>query len=56
MAIIFSQNGTMSHLEHRIGLQQAVLHRLHLLAGWTGDSIVLQDLLGRLSLPGTALP
>lgn len=45
-----------SHLQHRVGLQQAVFDGLHLVAGWTGDSVVLQDLLGRLRLPSAALP
>lgn len=45
-----------AHLQHRVGLQQAVFDRLHLLTGWTGDGVVLQDLLGRLSLPSAALP
>lgn len=49
-------NEVASHLQHRVGLQQAVFDGLHLLAGWTGDGVVLQDLLGRLCLPGTALP
>lgn len=45
-----------THLQHGVGLQQAVFDHLHLLASRTGDGIVLQDLLGRLCLPGTALP
>lgn len=45
----------LTHLEHRVGLQQAVFDGLHLLAGRTGDGVVLQDLLGRLRLPGAAL-
>lgn len=46
----------VSHLQHRVGLQQAVFDGLHLIAGWTGEGVVLQDLLGRLRLPGTTLP
>lgn len=46
----------VSYLEHRVGLQKAVFDSLHLLAGWTGDGVVLQDLLGCLGLPGSALP
>lgn len=45
-----------THLQHGVGLQQAVFDCLHLLASRTGDGIVLQDLLGRLCLPGAALP
>lgn len=30
-----------SHLEHRVGLQEAVFDGLHLLAGWTGHRVVL---------------
>lgn len=45
----------MAHLQHGVGLQQAVFDGLHLLTGWTGDSVVLQDLLGCLGLPSTAL-
>lgn len=45
-----------SHLQHRVGLQQAVLDGLHVLTGGTGDGVVLQDLLGRLRLAGAALP
>lgn len=46
----------VSHLQHWVRLQQAVFDGLHMLTGWTGDSIVLQDLLGRLSLASSALP
>lgn len=46
----------LSHLQHRIGLQQAVFDSLHLVAGRTGDCIVLQDLLGRLRLPSSTFP
>lgn len=45
----------MTHLQHWVGLQQSIFDSLHLLAGRTGDGIVLQDLLGRLRLPGAAL-
>lgn len=44
-----------SHLQHGVGLQQAVFDGLHLVTGRTGDGVILQDLLGRLRLPGTAL-
>lgn len=44
-----------SHLQHRVGLQQAVLDGLHVLTGRTGHSVVLQDLLGRFRFSGSAL-
>lgn len=43
------------YLQHRVGLQEAVLDCLHLLTGGTGDGVVLQHLLGGLRLPSTAL-
>ncbi len=54
--ISYAENRMASHLQHRVGLQQAVFDGLHLLAGRTGDGVVLQDLLGCLRLPGAALP
>lgn len=45
----------MAHLQHWVGLQQAVFDGLHLIAGRTGDGVVLQDLLGCLRLPGATL-
>lgn len=45
-----------SYLQNRIGEQQTITDNLQLLCSWTGDCVILQDLLGCFCLPSSTLP
>lgn len=44
------------YLKNRVGLQQPVPDRAHVVSDRTGSGVVLEDLLGGLGLPCSALP
>lgn len=48
--------GGIPYLQNRVGLQQAVPERTHAVSDRAGSGVVLEDLLGGLSLPCSALP